>query len=62
LVRAIEQVEKGGAPLLCGGASDVEQITGPVTVDGICETSDVESYAAKADRRRRVGAGWKVKR
>ncbi len=62
LFRAIEQVEKDEAPLLCGGVSDVEQITGPVTVDGICETAKVEGYAAEADARRRASSGWKVKR
>jgi phenylpropionate dioxygenase-like ring-hydroxylating dioxygenase large terminal subunit len=62
LFRAIEQVEKGEAPLMCGSKSDVERITGPVTVDGICETAKADSYAADADQRRRKGASWMVRR
>ncbi len=62
LFRAIEQVEKGEAPLLCGAAHEVEGITGPLTVDGICETAKAENYAVDADARRRAAAAWKVRR
>ena len=61
LFKAIEQVEKGEAPLMCeaGGAM---RITGPMTVDGICTSAAADDYAADADARRRAASPWKVLR
>lgn len=62
LFKSIEQVEKGEPPLMCGPAADVQHITGPVTVDGICATDVADSYAEDADARQRATASWKVTR
>ena len=60
LFKAIEQVEKGEAPLMCGPGGPAERITGPVTVDGICANERVEMYAEESDARRRAAATWEA--
>jgi phenylpropionate dioxygenase-like ring-hydroxylating dioxygenase large terminal subunit len=60
LFKAIEQVEKGEAPLMCADVEATRRLTGPVTVDGICANDTVATYAADSDRRRRAGAPWRV--
>ena len=62
LFKSIEQVEKGEAPLMCGEPREVARITGPITVDGICATAEVDDYATTADARRREAASWRVAR
>jgi phenylpropionate dioxygenase-like ring-hydroxylating dioxygenase large terminal subunit len=61
LFKAIEQVEKGEAPLMCEAGS-AARVTGPITVDGICSIAAVDSYAMEADARRRTASPWKVER
>lgn len=62
LFKSIEQVEKGEPPLMCGPTMNVEHITGPVTVDGICRNDQIESYVTEADTRRRSSSSWPVRR
>lgn len=62
LFKSIDEVEKGEVPIMCGSAEVTERITGPVTVDGVCASEHVDSYAVDADSRRCAAASWTVQR
>jgi phenylpropionate dioxygenase-like ring-hydroxylating dioxygenase large terminal subunit len=57
LFKSIEQVEKREPPLMCC-PGEAAAVTGPITVDGICASERVDSYAIEADRRRRAACPW----
>ena len=61
LFKSIEEVEKGEAPLMCAPGA-AAAVTGPITVDGICDTAAASTYPADADTRRRRASPWPVRR
>ena len=60
LFKAIAEVEAGQPPLMRGDALATRRLTGPLTMDGICPTENIETYALDSDRRRRANSSWQV--
>jgi phthalate 4,5-dioxygenase len=60
LSHAIDAVEKGEAPPFVWSAADAENITGPITVDGICAADSWEQYWRESDAKRRAQCEWRA--
>jgi phthalate 4,5-dioxygenase len=60
LSNAIDAVEKGEVPPFVWGAADAENITGPITVDGICAADSWEQYWRESDAKRRAQCEWRA--
>lgn len=63
LLTAIKTVANGGPAPFMMDADCARAITGPATLDGICEATDpagIEQYWRRADLRRRQGAPWAI--
>ena len=68
LMRSIKQAQgsapkgsqKGSRPCMVLSADEAAKITGPATVDGICEGADWQAYWRGFDAERRKLASWRV--
>jgi hypothetical protein len=60
LNRAIDTVERGGAPPGAPDAAAAAQLRGPVTVDGICAPQGWQRWWREVDAARRAACGWWV--
>src|SRR6201997_4384931 len=58
LINAIEQAAEGKRPLMVLDQAAAERIRGPVTLDGIAESSALEAYWREFDAKRRKGSAW----
>ena len=62
LMRSIKDaqagVENGAQPRMVLNEDEAAKITGPATVDGICEGADWQAYWRQFDARRREQASW----
>jgi phenylpropionate dioxygenase-like ring-hydroxylating dioxygenase large terminal subunit len=58
LSSAIDHVAAGQTPLMVLDAARAQQITGPLTVDGIAPTEHWRDYPAQVDARKRAASSW----
>ena len=59
LVDAIEKAGRGEPPLMVLTTEEAASIRGPATMDGVCDSGDIEHWH-KVDARRRSGAPWQT--
>ena len=50
--------QNGALPCMVLNEAEAAKITGPATVDGICEGADWQAYWRAFDAERRARAGW----
>ena len=55
---ALDEIEKGGKPLMVLDAQTAPKITGPAAIDGIGPTDDWQGYWQKTDASKRKAASW----
>ena len=55
---ALDEVEKGGKPIMVLDARSAPKITGPAAIDGIGPTNDWQGYWQKTDASKRKAASW----
>ena len=55
---ALDEIEKGGKPLMVLDAQTAPKITGPAAIDGIGPRDDWQGYWQKTDANKRKAASW----
>jgi phthalate 4,5-dioxygenase oxygenase subunit len=58
LLQMIERAGRGEAPLMVLDAAQADRVRGPVTIDGIGPSGDLQAYWRGYDRARRTRSAW----